>query len=104
VLEWQVREDIRLIVEIDPATLLIRRSRGILSFNNSSMEFATGYENYRVVEGRQVAMTEQHFAMGQFIGTTTLDSVEFPAVLAAPTFSPSAPGLTAGAPRAEAGG
>ncbi|NJD35055.1 MAG: hypothetical protein FIA96_09535 [Betaproteobacteria bacterium] len=106
VLEWQVREDIRLIVEIDPATLLIRRSRGILSLSNSSMEFATGYENYRAVDGRQVAMTEQHYAMGQFIGTTTLDSVEFPAVLPAPTFNPAAPGLTArkaGAARGEAG-
>jgi hypothetical protein len=103
-LEWQVREDIRLIVEIDPATLLIRRSRGILSFNNSSMEFATGYEDYRTVDGRLVAMTERHFAMGQFIGSTTLDSVEFPAVLPAPTFSPSAPRLTAGSPRREAGG
>jgi hypothetical protein len=49
-------------------------------------------------------MTEQQFAMDQFIGTTTLDSVEFPVVLPASTFSPSAPGLTAGAPRGEAGG
>jgi hypothetical protein len=106
VLEWQVREDIRLIVEIDPATLLIRRSHGILSFNNSSMEFATGYEDYRTVDGRQVAMTERHYAMGQFIGTTTLESVEFPAVLPAPTFNPAVPGLSArsaGWPRAEVG-
>ena len=106
VLEWQVQEDIRLTVEIDPATLLIRRSRGTLAYNNAFMEFATTYENYRTVEGRQVAMTEQHYAMGQFIGTTTLDSVEFPAVLPAPTFNPAATGLTAGAagaPRREAG-
>jgi len=106
VLEWRVRDDIRLIVEIDPATLLIRRSHGILSFNNSSMEFATGYEDYRTVDGRQVAMTERHYAMGQFIGTTTLDSVEFPAVLPAPTFNPAAAGLSArsaGSPRGEAG-
>lgn len=104
-LEWQVQENIRLIVEIDPATLLIRRSRGIMSFNNAAMEFATGYEDYRTVDGRQVAMTERHYAMGRFIGTTTLDSVEFPAVLPAPTFSPSAPGLSAraGARRGEAG-
>lgn len=89
ILEWQVRENIRLIVEIDPDSLLIRRSRGILTFNNSSMEFGTGYENYRTVDGRKVAMTEQHYAMGQFIGFTTLDNVEFPAVLPAPTFEPA---------------
>lgn len=103
VLEWQVQEGIRLIVEIDPATLLIRHSRGILSINNSSMEFATGYDDYRTVDGRRVAMTERHFAMGQFIGTTTLDSVEFPAVLPAPTFNPVAAGLTAGTSRGDAG-
>jgi hypothetical protein len=103
VLEWQVQEGIRLIVEIDPVTLLIRHSRGILSINNSSMEFATGYDDYRTVDGRRVAMTERHFAMGQFIGTTTLDSVEFPAVLPAPTFNPVAAGLTAGTSRGDAG-
>lgn len=96
ILEWQVRDNIRLIVEIDPESLLIRRSRGILTFNNASMEFGTGYENYRTVDGRLVAMTEQHYAMGMHIGTTTLDSVEFSAVLPAPTFEPAiaAPVLT----------
>lgn len=103
-LEWQVREDIRITVDLDPDTLLVRRSRGVLTYNNSPMEFATGYEDYRVVGGRQVAMTERHFAMGQFIGTTTLDSVEFPAVLPAPTFDPgTAAGLTAGAPGGKGG-
>jgi len=94
-LEWQVRADIRLIVEIDPETLLIQRSRGILALDNSSMEFATAYGNYRIVDGRQVAMIELHYAMGQLTGTTTLDSVEFPAVLPAPTFNPATPGLSA---------
>jgi len=100
-LEWPVLEGIRLIIEIDPATRLILRSRGILTINNSSMEFATGYENYRTVAGRRVAMTERHFAMGQYIGTTVLDSVEFPAVLPAPTFDPvlAAPVLTRATPR-----
>lgn len=87
-LQWQVREGIRLIVEIDPATKLILRSRGILMINNASMEFATGYEDYKSIDGRMVAMTERHFAMGQYIGSTTLEGVEFPAVLPGPTFSP----------------
>ncbi|MBI5108863.1 MAG: hypothetical protein HZA62_08950 [Rhodocyclales bacterium] len=87
-LEWRVRDGIRMIIEIDPETRLIMRSRGILTINNSSMEFATGYENYQTVSGRRVAMTERHFAMGQYIGSTTLEDVEFPAVLPAPTFDP----------------
>ena len=91
-LEWQVQPGMRVIVEIDPATLLVRRSRGILTIANSSMEFATVYEDYRLVDGRRVAMTERHFAMGQYIGATALESVEFPAVLPAPTFDPPLPG------------
>ena len=94
-LHWQVQEGIRLIVEVDPDSRLILRSRGILTISGSSMEFATGYEDYKSIDGRKVAMTERHFAMGQYIGSTTLDSVEFPAVLPAPTFSPAPIGLTA---------
>ena len=88
VLEWPVQEGVKLIVEVDAESRLILRSRGILTISNASMEFATGYEDYRSVDGRRVAMTERHFAMGQYTGTTRLDSVEFPAVLPAPTFDP----------------
>lgn len=89
-LEWSVQDGIKLIVEIDPESRLIQRSRGILTINHSSMEFATGYEDYKSIDGRRVALTERHFAMGQYIGSTRLESVEFPAVLPAPTFSPTA--------------
>jgi len=93
-LEWPVQAGIRLIVEIDPTTHLILRSRGVLTLNDASMEFATGYEDYQVVAGRKVALRERHFAMGQYIGSTTLASVEFPAALPAPTFAPTpSPGL-----------
>ncbi len=95
-LEWRVRDGIRMIIEIDPESRLIMRSRGILTINNSSMEFATGYEDYQLISGRRVALTERHFAMGQYIGSTTLESVEFPAVLPAPTFDPPALGQRAG--------
>lgn len=87
-LEWQVAEGMRVIVEIDVESHLIMRSRGVMTMNGAAMEFATGYEDYRMVQGRRVAMTERHFAMGQYIGSTTLQSVEFPAVLPAPTFEP----------------
>lgn len=101
ILEWPVQEGIKLIVEIDAETRLILRSRGILTLDRASMEFATGYENYRSVDGRRVAMTERHFAMDQYTGSTKLDSVEFPAVLPAPTFDPAlaAPLLTQALPR-----
>ena len=94
-LEWRVQEGIRIFVEVDPETRLVLRSRGVLTINNSAMEFATGYEDYRTIDGRRVAMTERHFAMGQYIGSTSLESVEFPAVLPAPTFDPPPLGLRA---------
>ena len=101
ILEWPVQEGIKLIVEIDAETRLIHRSRGILTLNRASMEFATGYENYRSIDGRRIAMTERHFAMDQYTGSTKLDSVEFPAVLPAPTFDPAlaAPLLTQAVPQ-----
>jgi len=91
-LEWQVAEGVRVIVEVDAESRLLMRSRGVMSMNGASMEFATGYEDYRMVNGRRVAMTERHFAMGQYIGSTTLREVEFPAVLPAPTFEPPVAG------------
>jgi hypothetical protein len=100
-LEWRVKDGIRMIIEIDPESRLIMRSRGILTINNSSMEFATGYENYQTVAGRRIAMTERHFAMGQYIGSTTLENVEFPAVLPAPTFDSPAPAQRAAASAGE---
>lgn len=98
-LEWPLQEGMKLIVEIDMESRLLMRSRGVMSMNGASMEFATGYEDYRLVDGRRMAMTERHFAMGQYIGATTLQSVEFPAVLPAPTFEPP----VAGAQRVEGG-
>ncbi|MDK9702000.1 MAG: hypothetical protein OEL20_02600 [Sulfuritalea sp.] len=92
VLEWTVQEGLKLIVEIDADSRLILRSRGILTINNASMEFATGYEDYRIVASRRVAMVERHFAMGQYTGTTRLASIDFPAVLPASTFAPPSGG------------
>ncbi len=99
-LEWRLGEGLRVIVEIDAKTRLILRSRGVMTINGASMEFATGYEDYQMVAGRRVAMTERHFAMGQYIGHTQLESVEFPDSLPESTFEPAAPaGVRAGATR-----
>lgn len=86
VLEWALPEGLSLVVEVDPATRLLVRSRGILVLGGSTMEFATAYSGYKRLNGRLVATVEQHYAMGQFIGTTTLDEVEYPATLPAATF------------------
>lgn len=93
VVEWPLQPGMKIVAEFDPASRLLLRSRGILTLAGASMEFATRYESYTPVEGRLVALVEQHFAMGQFIGTTRLESVSFAAVLPAPTFS--APPLAA---------
>lgn len=96
ILEWSLPDNLKLIVEIDPATRQILRSRGIMSMGGSTMEFATRYEDYRPVAGRLIAFVERHYAMGQFIGTTTLESVEFPDVLPEKVFVPPPPEVVAG--------
>lgn len=86
VLEWALPEGLSLVVEVDPTTRLLVRSRGILVLGGSTMEFATAYSGYKRLNGRLVATIEQHYAMGQFIGTTTLDEIEYPAALPATIF------------------
>lgn len=86
--EWDLAGDLKLIVEIDPESALIRRSRGILAASGNTLEFATVYEDFRRFDGRLRATREQHFAMGQAIGHSVIETVDFPASLADSAFAP----------------
>jgi hypothetical protein len=90
VIEWSLADGLRVLAEVDAETRLLKRSRGIMTVGGSTMEFATRYEQYRQFGGRQVATLELHFAMGQFIGRTSLDAIEFPERIAAGVFAPPA--------------
>jgi hypothetical protein len=75
--ELPLSEDMHLIVEIDPASGHILKTRGVLSMGGNRMEFITAYEAFRREEGRLYAAKEVHYAMGQRTGYTDIEQVEF---------------------------
>ena len=77
VLEIPLGEGLKLVVEIDPGSGRILRSRGIMSMGSATMEFGTGYESFRTHEGRLVAFKEIHYAAGQPTGYTEITAIEF---------------------------
>lgn len=77
-LEYRMEEGLKLIVDVNPDTGRIVRSRGIYTLGQSTMEFATEYANFRAVNGRTHAMREEHYAMGQHTGFSIIDSVDYP--------------------------
>lgn len=86
--EFSVDQQIRMVVEIDPHTGHILRSRGIQSLGTNSMEFATVYSDFRRRGGRAHAAREDHYAMGQHTGYSLIDEVEYPARIPDDAFRP----------------
>lgn len=85
---------LKIIVEVDPDSGLIRRSRGILPADNGSeMVFGTIYEDFRSVGGRRYAAVEHHFAGGRYIGRSYIEDVEFDLPLPDTLFRPEIPGM-----------
>jgi hypothetical protein len=78
----------KLIVEVDPKSGRLVRSRGIQSVGARSMEFATVYADFRTSGGRLHAAREEHFAMGQHTGFSVIDEVEYPDAIADSRFRP----------------
>lgn len=77
-----------VIAEVDPDNGHIVRSEGRGSYNGMPLRFATEYKNFQHIEGRLVAMYEQHYAMGNAIGHTELNQVSFNRELPAALFIP----------------
>jgi len=77
VVELPLDQGLHVIVEIDPSSGRILKSRGALSTGGGAMEFQTTYEDFRRHEGRLYAAKEGHYAMGQRTGHTQIERVEF---------------------------
>lgn len=86
--EFALGEGLKLIVEIDPASGRMLRSRGIQSLGGGTMEFATDYSDFRTIGGRLHAAREEHFAMGRHTGFSVIERVEYPATIADKEFLP----------------
>jgi len=79
-----------LVVDIDPESGRILRSRGIMPSAKGTMEFATVYEDFKSQGGRLYAAMEQHYALGRHIGYTKIEKIEFTDVLPEDLFEPPA--------------
>jgi hypothetical protein len=89
--EFPLEDQLKLIVEIDPETGYILRSRGILSSSGNTVEFATVYSNFRKENGRVRACKEEQFALGQNIGHTVIEKTEYPDNISDSVFMPPSP-------------
>ncbi len=93
IFEMPMAGGLRLEVAADPSSGRILRSNGVVtSPEGGEMAFGTIYENFKTADGRLYAATEQHFAMGRYIGRSTIDSVTFDIPLADALFRPELPG------------
>jgi hypothetical protein len=81
-----------MVLEIGLDTGHIIRSLGILTLGPQSVEFATRYSNFHTIGGRTFAGREEQYAMGQHIGDSVIDKVEYPATLPDSAFEPVAAG------------
>lgn len=78
VIELPLQFGLRLLLEIEPLSHRILRSRGLMTMGGQMMEFSASYEDFRHIEGRLIPFKEHHYAMGGYIGYTTLEAVSFP--------------------------
>jgi hypothetical protein len=86
--ELALQDKLKLVVEIDPDTGYILRSRGIQTVGNNSMEFATAYSDFRRESGRTHAYREEHYAMGQHTGNSVITKVDYPQSIPDSVFMP----------------
>lgn len=87
-IEFPLEDQLRLVLEVDPETGRILRSRGIYRMGDNTMEFATAYSDFRNSNGRLHAAREEHYAMGQHTGFSVIEKVSYPATLPESLFGP----------------
>lgn len=93
IFEMPMAGGLRMEVAADPASGRILRSNGVVtSPEGGEMAFGTIYDDFKTTDGRLYAATERHFAMGRYIGRSTIDAVQFDIPLADTLFHPTLPG------------
>jgi hypothetical protein len=79
---------LKLILDIDADSGHILSTWGLMSMGGQTMQFATFYDDFRIVDGRLIAFKEEHYAMGNFTGHTEIEKVEFNKKFSKETFEP----------------
>ncbi len=77
-----------LFIDADLETGLVKRSIGVIMVNGQAIEFISEYADFKVWEGIMLPGREKQYAMGQYIGYTMIDLVEFPQELMNERFQP----------------
>jgi hypothetical protein len=87
-IEFPLEEQLKIVLEVDPESGRIMRSRGIFNTGGNTMEFATAYSDFRQMNGRLHAAREEHYAMGQHTGFSVIEKVSYPQSLPDSAFAP----------------
>jgi hypothetical protein len=88
-LTLELEQGLKIIMDVDVASGRIMGSWGMMEMDGKPMEFASLYEDFRQVDGRLLSFKESHYAMGDYIGYTLLEKVEFVSDFPAHTFQPA---------------
>ncbi len=79
----------QLILDVNDKTKRVAGSWAFIEIEGNRSEFATLYDDYRMVDGKLVAFKETHYAMGGPIGYTELKEINFAPEFPANTFKPA---------------
>lgn len=89
VLELNLAGGLSLSVEIEPRSGRILRSKGLGQATGSMrLDFGTAYSDFRMWNGVLMAMREDQYALGQYIGHVEITAVDSPAQIPADIFRP----------------
>jgi hypothetical protein len=99
VIEVPLAEALTMLVDVDPDTGHIVRSRGMQVLAETEIEFATLFSDFKSRDGRVYAAREEQFAAGRKTGYSFLDKVEYLDSLPDSAFAPWA-SADSGLPRA----
>ncbi len=91
VIEFPLEDQLKLVVDIDPDSGYILRSRGIQVVGDKTLEFAAVYSGFRKENSRVHAAHEEQFAMGMQMGYSVIEKVDYPESLPESTFVPDQP-------------
>lgn len=87
-LEFTLEPTLKLLLQVDLESGHIVESRGVMILGSRTMEFTTKYSEFRSMSGHTYAAHEEQYAMGQHIGHSRIQNVEFLDVLPDSAFAP----------------
>ncbi len=87
-LEFSLEPTLKMVLQVALGSGHIVESRGIMIAGERTMEFTTKYSDFHSAGGRTYAGREEQYAMGQHIGHTRIERVDYLDTLADSAFAP----------------